>query len=295
MISVIVYGRNDNHGYNLHKRAAISLNCLAEVLQDPDDELIFVDYNSADDAPTFPEAIADTLTPHARSVLRILRVRARIHRRFAAHTDLPVVEAIARNVGIRRSNAANRWVLSTNTDIVLLPRRAPSLDQVARDLPAGFYHTARFEIPEGLWEAFDRADPRRVMAEVEVLGRAARLNEVVYGSKTILYDGPGDFQLVERDDLFAIDGFDERMLAAWHLDSNIAKRLEIKLGRVGSLIDRIYCYHCDHTRQVTTAHSAKGRRNDSARFVDDVTCAELPEQRASWGCAGDDIEEFRLA
>ena len=32
MLSVILYGRNDSYGYNLHKRAAISLNCIAEML-----------------------------------------------------------------------------------------------------------------------------------------------------------------------------------------------------------------------------------------------------------------------
>ena len=57
MISVVVYGRNDNYGYNLHKRAAISLNCIAEVLDGHSDEIIFVDYNTPDDYPTFPEAI----------------------------------------------------------------------------------------------------------------------------------------------------------------------------------------------------------------------------------------------
>ena len=31
MISIVLYGRNDNYGYNLHKRAALSLNCMAEV------------------------------------------------------------------------------------------------------------------------------------------------------------------------------------------------------------------------------------------------------------------------
>lgn len=50
MLSIIVYGRNDNHGYNLHKRAAVSINCLAEILRDPADELIFVDYKSPDAA-----------------------------------------------------------------------------------------------------------------------------------------------------------------------------------------------------------------------------------------------------
>ena len=58
MISVILYGRNDAHGYNLHRRAALSLNCIAEVLTDPDDEIIFVDYNTPDELPTFVEAIA---------------------------------------------------------------------------------------------------------------------------------------------------------------------------------------------------------------------------------------------
>ena len=56
MISAILYGRNDNYGYNLHKRAALSFNCIAEVL-DETDEIIFVDYNTPDDFPTFPEAI----------------------------------------------------------------------------------------------------------------------------------------------------------------------------------------------------------------------------------------------
>src|SRR5215217_8199785 len=137
MISIVVYGRNDNHGYNLHKRAAISLNCLAEVLRHPEDELIFVDYNSPDELPTFPEAIADTLTSHARAVLRILRLRPRIHARYNARTQLAAPEPIARNVGVRRSNAANRWILSTNTDIVLVPRRARDLSEIVADLESG--------------------------------------------------------------------------------------------------------------------------------------------------------------
>ena len=66
MFSVIIYGRNDSHGYNLHKRAAISFNALAEVMSDPDDEILFVDYNTPDDHPTFPEAIHDTLTDKAK-------------------------------------------------------------------------------------------------------------------------------------------------------------------------------------------------------------------------------------
>ncbi len=295
MLSIVVYGRNDNHGYNLHKRAAISLNCLAEMLGDAEDELIFVDYNTPDDLPTFPEAIADTLTARARARLRILRVRPEVHRRFQQRTHLAALEPVARNVAVRASNPANRWILSTNTDIILAPRTARRLAEAVGDLPAGFYHTARFEIPEGLWESFDRADPIGTIAAVQALGVSARLNEVVYGSDPILYDGPGDFQLALRADLFEIDGFDERMILGWHVDSNLAKRLTLKRGPVASMIDHVFCYHCDHTRQATSTHRRDRLENDPVFFIDQVTRPDLPEQRQHWGCAGEKIEEIRLA
>src|SRR5579863_3555714 len=145
MISIVLYGRNDNYGYNLHKRAALSLNCMAEVLTSPSDEILFVDYNTPDDFPTFPEAIQDTLTRRAKEILRIFRVRPRVHERFKSKTHLVAVEPIARNVAIRRSSEANRWILSTNTDMVFVPRKERSLSEIVRGLPSGFYHAPRIE------------------------------------------------------------------------------------------------------------------------------------------------------
>ena len=161
MISVILYGRNDAYGYNLHKRAAISLNCIAEVLDDPNDEILFVDYNTPDDFPTFPEAIQDTLTARARKIMRIFRARPHIHERYRIRTHLVVLEPISRNIAVRRSNPANRWILSTNTDIVMVPQAAGSLTSIARSLEAGFWQAPRVEIPETLWEGLDRREPRQ--------------------------------------------------------------------------------------------------------------------------------------
>src|ERR1700749_1148658 len=159
MISVILYGRNDSYGYNLHKRAALSLNCIAELLTHDQDEILFVDYNTPDDFPTFPEAIQDTLTPRARRLLRILRVRQKHHQRFKDRTHLVALEPVARNVAVRRSNPANRWILSTNPDMIFVPRTPRSLSEITSDLPTGFYHLPRFEVPESLWESLDRMDP----------------------------------------------------------------------------------------------------------------------------------------
>src|SRR3984885_13836189 len=157
MLSLVLYGPNDNYGYNLHKRAALSLNCMAEVLTGKTDEIIFVDYNTPDDFPTFPEALADTLTEKARSLLRIIRVRPEIHRqRFESRTHLKAVEAVSRNVAIRRSNPANPWILSTNTDMIFVPRRESSLTEAVAPFGDGFYCAPRIEIPETLWESYDR-------------------------------------------------------------------------------------------------------------------------------------------
>ena len=293
MISVVLYGRNDNYGYNLHKRAALSLNCIAEVL-DKSDEILFVDYNTPDDFPTFPEAIQDTLTERARELLRIFRVRPLIHERFKSKTRLLALEPIARNVAVRRSHSSNRWILSTNTDMIFILQRGTNLTDVVRNLPRGFYHAPRIELPETLWESLDRRKPTEIIQKIRDWGWSLHLNEIVYGSEAILYDGPGDFQLFERDDLIKYHGFNEEMLLGWHVDSNIAKRMTLLYGKIGDLGQDVYGYHCDHTRQITPAHSHLRTENDWRRFIDAVDTPGIPEQAKTWGCAEDDIEETNL-
>ncbi|HJU10330.1 MAG TPA: hypothetical protein VJ728_05615 [Candidatus Binataceae bacterium] len=293
-ISIVLYGRNDNYGYNLHKRAALSLNCMADILSDPSDEIIFVDYNTPDDFPTFPEAIQDTLTKAAKEKLRILRVRPRIHARFKSKTHLLALEPIARNVAVRRSNSENRWILSTNTDMIFVPQIADTISNVVKDLSAGYYHAPRIEIPEVLWESLDRSAPGHVIATVRDWGSNLHLNEIILGADFIRYDGPGDFQLLLRDDLFENQGFHEGMLLGWHVDSNVAKRMYIKYGVTGDLAFKIYGYHCDHTRQVTPAHNHIRVQNDWRRFCHEVDRPDIPEQASTWGCPNDPIEEVRL-
>lgn len=295
MISIVLYGRNDNYGYNLHKRAALSFNCVAELLTDDADEILFVDYNTPDDYPTFPEAIQDTLTPRARRLLRILRVRPAQHQRFKDRTHLVALEPIARNVAVRRSNPANRWILSTNTDMIFVPRHGQSLSDATIDLDDGLYHLPRFEIPETLWETLDRLDPSGTIQKVGTWGRAFHLNEIVHARDAwVKYDGPGDFQLMLRADLFRLSGFHEDMLLGWHVDSNIARRLYLLYGETRDLAASFFGYHCDHTRQVTPAHRWNAVQNDLAEFNDNVAKADLPDQADSWGLAGETVEELTV-
>jgi hypothetical protein len=295
VISVIVYGRNDAHGYNLHRRAALSLNCIAEVLTDPDDEIIFVDYNTSDELPTFVEALSDTLTDRCLRVLRVLRVAAAVHQqRFATSTHLSAIEPVARNTAARRANAANRWLLSTNTDMILLPRSDLSLSEICHDLPDGFYGLPRFELPEWVWEQLPRTDPSHALAKIGRLGPSMRLDEPTVSHEWIGFDAPGDFQLVLRDDFDAIDGFDERMLLGYHVDSNLSRRLFLHRGSLSSLGEQLAGYHCNHDRIPTVYHGVGRVTNDLKRFFFSVDRAELSEQRAIWGLADIEIEEVSI-
>ena len=298
MISVIVYGRNDSHGYNLPKRAAISLNCIAEVLSDPDDEILFVDYNTSDDLPTFIEAIYDTLTPNAKSRLRVLRVRPQLHARLVKSTHLAALEPHSRNIAIRRSNPRNRWVLFTNTDMIFLPRRGNSgLTSAARDLADGLYVVPRFEVPEPLWESFPRDDPRTVLRACEELGHKLHMHEVTLSPPYNRFDQPGDFQLVPRQAMWDIHGFDERMIHGWHADSNICKRLHLFYGnRTESLDHRIKGYHCDHTRVATLAHRMDIKvENNLQEFVFGLEDPVAHHQAGTWGAPDEPIEEIDFA
>ncbi|WP_422014516.1 hypothetical protein [Reyranella sp.] len=297
MFSVILYGRNDSHGYNLHKRAAVSFNALAEVMSDPDDEILFVDYNTPDDHPTFPEAIHDTLTDKAKKHMRILRVRPEHHLHLRSKTHLVALESQSRNVALRRSNPNNRWILYTNTDMLLVPRNEQeSLSDILGAIPDGFYQIPRFELPEMLWEAaFDRRDPAGNLAKLRGWSVQYHLNQVVHNFMPMKYDALGDFQAALREDMFAIHGFDEEMILGWHCDSNLAARLALFRGRVDTLVDKLFGYHCDHTR--VAAANNKGRQtkmNDQNRFIWDVTTPFLPAQAETWGWPDLNIEEVRL-
>lgn len=293
MISVILYGRNDSHGYNLHRRAALSINCIAEVLTHPDDEILFVDWNTPLGFPTFPEAISDTLTEQAKSLLRIFKVPSAVHEQeFSAKTKMPTVETVARNVALRRSSEANRWILSTNTDMLFLVPGG-SLSEVASSLADGFYELPRFDLPEVLWEQLPRSLPQDALETVKGWTRGIPIDHVVTSFDFIRFDAPGDFQLCLRSDLWEIGGFEEAMLRGWHVDSNLAKRLNLLRGSTESLEGFLRGYHCDHTRNLTAHHSAPQPPNDYGKFVYSVTSPNAID-RVSWGLPEYVIPEVRF-
>lgn len=294
MISLIVYGRNDQHGYNSHRRVALSLNAMAEVLTSHDDEILFVDWNTPLGMPTLLEALEDTLTDKTLARLRILRVTPEAHHRVTKNqTRLPISEPHARNVAIRRARPEN-WILSTNTDMVFVPRSDRSLTDLVADLEGDAYCLPRFEIPEWLWEAVPRDDPAQMICLLQDWGERIGLDEVTLGHDWIRYDAPGDFQLIRRSLIERVHGFDEDMIHGWHVDSNLWKRIHNLTGQIGTLYPDIAGYHTNHNRTLTRLMAAQPTGNDLSDFVYEVEHTSLPDQAATWGLANVDVPEVPL-
>lgn len=252
VISIIAYGRNDNYSYNLVKRTALAFNCLAEVLTN-DDEIIFVDYNTPDHLPTLPEFIWDTLTDKALRLVKVIRISAGLHELIKKDSPLPILENVSRNAAIVRSNPKNRWILSTNPDVLLvLSSRWQNLAELLRNAKDSFYEMPRMDIPESVWSSLHRTDPRtniRILRDWLISNRAAvaETSPDWQFQKYILFDAPGDFQLAPREYFVRLRGFDEAMNKYFHSDSNLAKRMWLlNGGRTDHLLGELWVLHQDH-------------------------------------------------
>jgi hypothetical protein len=291
-VSIVVYGRNDDHGYNYHKRLAISLNCLAELLSGASDEIIFVDYNSPNELPTIVEAIQDTLTEKTKKRLRTLRVRSCLHARFKTH--LPLLEPVARNIAIRRSNPKNKWILSTNIDMIFVPQNPMNLTEIIASLEDGYYSLPRFELPENLWElSLRRLDPVWNIEFLREHSQKLHLDTVIRKEGAIQYDNPGDFQLMLRKDIFEMGGFDEQMLKGWHVDSNISRRMFLAKKSKPSIEKLLKGYHCNHTHKESIQHNQQRTENSWKQFVDSHMIMPIANG-SNWGFSGEPIEEISL-
>ena len=290
-VSVIVYGRNDGHGYNMHKRVAISLNCIAEKLDHEDDEIIFVDWNSPEHLPTLIEDIFDTLTTKAQGRIRTFRVRSSIHDELSpADSKRPTIEPFARNVGIRRSNPKNNWILNTNTDMVFLSQ-VGSLSTLISQLPKGFYNAYRYEIPEYLWNSTSRLHSAEFIDKLHNWSTSARLTRKVFLQREDhkVPDGPGDFQLAPRETFFELKGFPESMRYGWHVDSAMSQLLVGKLGFPIILEEnQLEGFHCNHLRHLTHFHTSNEKQNEY-EYGDEVVLSD-----DNWGLIDREIQEVSV-
>jgi hypothetical protein len=293
MISIVVVGRNDNHGYNLSKRVSSSLNSMAQMLSEGD-EIVFVDWNTPIGYPVMPVSIKDDLLPKTKSILRIIRVPQTVHNLVSEGSNRALIEPLARNVGIRRASANSKWILSSNTDILFASPSGKNFREIFQNLEESLWLTYRFEIPEFVWDDLDRRNPESTSDRLLQWYRdGSILNRIrvdsASGADFPIPDGVGDFQLATKSLWDKSTGFPEEMKKGWHVDT----RLSLQMGRISTkkpqLISEsdLVIFHQNHLRNSTAYHGAS-ETNPLSEVVKPYI------NSSSWGLIENDLEEIDL-
>jgi hypothetical protein len=293
MISIVVVGRNDNHGYNLSKRVSSSLNSMARMLSEGD-EIIFVDWNTPIGYPVMPVSIKDDLLPKTKSMLRIIRVPQSVHNHVSEGSNRALIEPIARNVGIRRASPDSQWILSTNTDILFASPSGKNFREIFENLEESLWLTFRFEIPEFVWDDLDRRNPESTSDRVLQWYRdRSILNRIrvdsASGADFPIPDAVGDFQLATKSLWYASTGFPEGMKKGWHVDT----RLSLQMGRISpnrpQFISEsdLVIFHQNHLRNSTAYHGSS-----QANPLSEVAKPYI--NSSSWGLFENILEEIDL-
>ena len=247
LLSLVLTGRNDDYGGAFAPRffrvLAFNLQELAE--RRIPVEVRLVEWCPLPDRPLLVDRLREAL-PAARDLVTTYVVDPRYHTAFSLNPRLHYMEFIAKNVGIRR--AAGRFVLATNTDI-LLGRALLDVLTANRLQPGRVYRANRVDLTLGLDDSGlhhelleDPANhtPRRPIRPPLFAGAA------------------GDFLLSDRDTWHRLRGFNEvYRLARVGVDHNFlvkARSSGVPIEDIGAPV-----FHISHTTSFQVAkHVATG-------------------------------------
>jgi hypothetical protein len=272
MITFLVVGRNDGYGVNLHKRTAISLNYMADLCADPDDEIVYVDCNTPAHELTLTESIADTLTSGARTRIKTFRVTGGQMEGAIGKTPLVFSDELSRNVGIRRSNPRNPWLLSTNCDILIHPLGSGTIHETLSRLKPRFYLCPRAGVPASQWQSLHRADVGQIGEFCDAVINQGFRFPPEKEQEWLRFASVGDFQLAPREQWIQIRGCEEGMKLWGHSDANNAKRLSLLNGggRTPDLSHEFAVLHLDHNPSIAVAHEKILVHNDWQKWIEEV-------------------------
>lgn len=296
-LTVVASSRNDNHGGDPLIRTQIFLDNLAQQchqLKLPC-EILLVDWNPPSDKPGLAEAI-DWHFLNAYCHARVVQVPEELHAKSQSPEKLPLLQMIAKNVGIRR--ARGEFVLATNIDILFSDELMQFLAK--QDLQKGYsYRADRLDIETGVpfsaspaerldyaWQHTIRIHQRGrtdfltpgnvVRPGHPVLFNDASVFETLNSDFGIVnMDVPpnmvhtnacGDFTLLHREDWEKVGGYAEFDFYSFHIDSLFC--LSAHYGGVKEYFLPVPCatFHIEHS--VGSGWSPEGQERLFSRLAE---------------------------
>lgn len=288
-VGVVVVNRND--GYKDFERGLIHFKSMLDTF----DEVNYIDWNSP--KGSFLWEIEDQL-PKTKKIKHFV-IPPEIVRQLIKHPNAQQCnEGLSRNIGIRRSNCD--WIVSTNLDII--PPKKEDLKNLIKTLdPNTFYTISRREAPKEIvykhghqnWkdlrdELYNSIPERHFPARVTPNDRYSLINCC------------GDFQIAHKNVWNKIKGFEEEMLFACFVDTNIQKKAVLN----GFDLKDLYnppLFHMEHgayyTKEDGTRVSDKENKgsfkgdnkayNDALKYVEYFTETSNSNE---WGLGETNIE-----
>lgn len=230
--TIVVTSRNDGYGGNLELRGSHALNTMIQHY----DEVIYVDWNSPND-----DSLINHLTLKGKGNLRHIQVKkSDIEKINPDLLELPIVEVLGRNIGIRR--AKGDWIVSSNIDIM------PDKLDIAEVDNDTFYAVARRNVPVAFFKSLDRDFFSYCKTNINKFEQAHIIENDHWAGQYnpwSLVVCCGDFQLAHRNLWYKMKGFEEKMIYRDCADTNVMKKGKI-YGKDSKILN-LDVFHLDHT------------------------------------------------
>jgi hypothetical protein len=239
-------------------------------------ECIFVEWNPIPEKPLLKD-ILPLPKPDDYLTIRFIQVPNSLHKQLKHSDKLPLFQMIAKNVGIRRSNAP--MVICTNVDLLFSDNLFSELSSINTDRGT-FFRCNRCDIPNHIREDIsveeqlnfsknnilqrlgknnkyaELEDTRGLIYKIpgvlELFGFFLRVKTKLFGKTiddelSILdTDACGDFTLMHKEDWIKIEGYYELEAYSLHIDS-IAIYMAYASGLKQSILNWKSCtYHIRH-------------------------------------------------
>ena len=209
-IASVVVNRND--GYKDFERGLIHFKSMVKSF----DEVNYIDWNSENGS--FLWEIEDKL-PKKDKIKHYCIPSEVVNKLIFDQNAQKCNEAISRNIAIRRSNAD--WIVSTNLDII--PPTRSELKKLIKNLNKNtFYTVSRREAPKDI--IYNSRNEKELRESLKTIPARHFPAKVTPNDNYSLINCCGDFQIAHKDVWNKIRGFEEEMIYACFVDTNVQKK-----------------------------------------------------------------------
>jgi len=283
--AVVVFGRND--GYKEKERFAIHLTTMLETF----DEVIYIDWNSS--SHSFLYEVLDMIPKTGR--LKHFAIPPEYANMMSNNDEKAQIcnSVLSFNLGLRRTDA--EWIVLATTDII--PPTRETLQQfIAQANKNSLYTFSRRDIEyDDVIANLDNLDEYRKHLDETTEPRYFP-TKVTPNDEYSIFNCCGDFQLAPKNVWYKLRGYEEPMLYACFVDTNVQKKSVLYGFNLVPVYD-IPLYHMSHKGMGNDGSSpSKQHYNDAWQWVEHFNKYEehghimFSRNEDTWGYSNVEIE-----